>query len=139
MIDLNDDMRQALETALADGLPVIVATSGAAGMPDLAYKGSVLVWDKDHLAWWERAHGTTLKNLQENPQVSLLYRNPAKRQAWKYFGAVELLSDGPVREGIMARTPQAELDRDPDRKGIAVLIRVDRVMQAGQLFQEREG
>ncbi|MBK6662126.1 MAG: pyridoxamine 5'-phosphate oxidase family protein [Thermoflexaceae bacterium] len=96
-----------------------------------------MVWDKDHLAWWERAHGTTLRNLQENPQVSLLYRNPAKRQAWKYFGAVELLSDGPVREGIMARTPQVELDRDPERKGIAVLIRVDKVMQAGQLFQER--
>lgn len=138
MIELTQEMREALDSALADGLPVIVATSGAAGLPDLAYKGSALVWDTDHLAFWERAHGTTLRNLQENPQACLLYRNPAKRLAWKFFGTVELLTSGELREGIMERSPKAELDRDPDRKGVAVLIRIDRVLQGGQPLMERE-
>lgn len=138
MIELTDEMRAALESALTDGMPVIVATSGASGMPDVAFKGSAMVFDKDHLAFWERALGTTLRNMQENPQACLLYRNPTTRQAWKFFGAVELFPEGELREQIMARTNDIELSRDPEKKGVAVRIRVDRVLQAGQVIQERE-
>ena len=43
---------------------------------------------------------------------------------------------GETREGIMGRTFQPELDRDPERKGVAVLIRVDKV--GGSTAQQRE-
>lgn len=138
MIELTDEMREALDRAMPDGLPVMVGTAGASGMPDLAYKGSVMVWDAEHLAFWERAHGTTLSNLIENPNVCLLYRNPAKRASWKFFGGAELLREGALREAIMARTIPVELDRDPARTGVAVLIRVDRVIQAGKVIMERD-
>jgi len=138
VIELTDEMRDALAVALAQGVPMTVATASKAGVPDIAYKGSALVWDTEHLAFWERSHGQTLRNLQENPNVCLLYANFQARASWKFFGVVQLLADGPVREGIMARTPELELQRDPERTGVAVLVRVDRVLQRGQVVMERD-
>ena len=138
-VHLTQQMSEAFASAIPDGRPALVATASASGMPDLAYKGSLMVLDDDHLAFWERAHGTTLQNLQQNPQASALYWNPAARISWKFFGAAELLTSGPRRDEIveMGKTVQLELDRDPERKGVAVVIRVDKVIQLGQVVMER--
>jgi hypothetical protein len=32
----------------------------------------------------------------------------------------------------MSRTIQAELDRDPERKGVAVMVRVDKIVEPGK-------
>ena len=135
MIDLTE-MAELVDRSGPDGYTMLVATASKAGAPDLAFKGSVMVWDQDHLAFWERAHGTTLANLVENPQVALVYRNRDAGKNWRFWGDAELLRDGEVREGIMARTYQPELDRDPERKGVAVLIRVNKV--GGSTAQQRD-
>ena len=135
---LTDEMRAAFETSIADAAPVIFASAGKDGMPDIAFKGSALVFDSEHVAFWERALGTTFKNLQENPGVCLLYRNMATRTVWKMFGKAEVLTEGPIRQQIMDRTIQLELDRDPERKGAGVLIRIDKVIALGQVVMERE-
>lgn len=135
MIDLTE-MAEFVDRSGPDGYVMLVATASKSGAPDLAFKGSVMVWDKDHLAFWERAHGTTLQNLEENPQAALVYRNRDAGKNWRFWGDVKLLRDGEVREGIMARTYQPELDRDPERKGVAVLIRVNKV--SGSTSQQRD-
>ncbi|MGD9933742.1 MAG: pyridoxamine 5'-phosphate oxidase family protein [Dehalococcoidia bacterium] len=137
-IALTDQMRDELASALENRVPALVASASPSGEPDIAYKGSVMVWDDEHLAFWERAHGQTRRNLEANPGACVLFRNPESRLMWKFFGTAEVLPSGPVRDAIMAKTVQAELDRDPDRKGAAVVIRVDRVIQAGQVLMERE-
>lgn len=136
-VRLTDEMREAFANALTDGAPVIVATAGASGMPDVAFKGSAMIWDDEHVAFWERALGTTLRNLQENPQACVLYRNGPKRIAWKMFGVAELHPEGELRQQVMDRTIQLELDRDPERKGVAVIIRIDKVIALGQVIMER--
>lgn len=138
MIELTEEMKAAFETAIADGAPVIVASAGKSGMPDIAYKGSAMVFDKEHIAFWERALGTTFANLKENPGCCLLYRNPATRTAWKFFGEAEVLLEGDLRQQVMDRTIALELDRDPERKGAAIMVRIDRVVQAGKVLMERE-
>ncbi len=135
MIDLSE-MAEYVDRAHDDGLTCLVATASIDGQPNLAFKGSVMVWDKDHLAFWERAHGVTLANLEENPRVALVYRNREAGKNWRFWGDAELLRDGEVREGIMGRTYQPELDRDPERKGVAVLIRVNKV--GGSTSQQRD-
>ncbi|MCL4242701.1 MAG: pyridoxamine 5'-phosphate oxidase family protein [Dehalococcoidia bacterium] len=137
MIALTDEMKAAFETALADGAPVLVASAGKDGLPDIAFKGSAMVFDTDHVAFWERALGTTFRNFQENPGACVLYRNAKTRTAWKMFGQATVLTDGEVRQQVMDRTIPFELDRDPERKGAAILIRIDRVLQAGQVIMER--
>jgi predicted pyridoxine 5'-phosphate oxidase superfamily flavin-nucleotide-binding protein len=138
MIELNEGMAEAINKAAADAAPVLVATSSADGMPDIAYKGSVMVFDNDHLAWWERALGTTLANVRENGQACLYYVNRQTRRSWKFFGTAEVIDEGPVREEVMSRTIQGELDRDPERKGVAVMVRVDKVIEPGKEPMVRE-
>jgi predicted pyridoxine 5'-phosphate oxidase superfamily flavin-nucleotide-binding protein len=139
VIELTDQMREAVNSALAEGAPVVVATASQAGEPDIAFKGSAMVFDSEHLAFWERSGGRTLSNLRENPHICLLYRNPQRQVAWKFFGRAELHADGDLRQQIMGRTVEVELNRDPERKGVAVYVRVDRVVQGRDVIMQREG
>jgi len=128
---------ELVERAPADGSPCIAASSTPEGYPDMSFKGSLMVLDQDHLAWWEWSMGEQLKQIEESPRVSVLYRNPGTRVFLRWYGTAELLTEGDIRAQVMARTPQRELDRDPDRKGIAVRVRVDMVRQGGKVVQQR--
>jgi len=129
---------EGIDGAFADGTPTIWATASKDGAPDIAPKGSTMVFDKDHLAFWERAHGTTLDNLRENPQAAMFYRNQARKVgARRFYGDVTLYPSGDIREQVRSRTVQAELDRDPDNKGVAVVVRINRVVEGGRNLQSR--
>ena len=131
MIQLTQQMRELIDTALARGCPCVVGTASKDGMPNLGYKGSVMVFDDDSLAYWERTYQGTQHNLEENPQVMILFRDPATRAAWRFVGQATTHKDGPLREQVMARVVQPELDRDPERKGYAVIVKVDKVLPLG--------
>jgi hypothetical protein len=137
MIDLSD-MAEYVDRAHESGLTCLVATASADGRPNIAFKGSMMVWDRDHLAFWERARGETLAHLRENPRIAVVYRNKAAGKAWRFYGVTEVHEFDPLREEVMARTIPDELERDPERKGVAVLIRVDRVLGSG-VDQRRDG
>jgi hypothetical protein len=136
-IALTDDMQTAINNALNDRLPCLVATASASGMPDISYRGSVLAFDDEHLAFWERVKGETLANLEENPQAVVFYRNPQTRIGWRFYGQAQVLKDGDVREAIMEKVHPFELAQDKDLAGFAVLIRVDRVRQGNDVIMER--
>lgn len=138
MIEFTGEMVTALNNSFADRAPVMVASASSDGMPDIAFKGSAMAWDSEHIAFWERSLGRTFRNLQENPQCCLLYRNAEKRVAWKFFGVAEVHTEGELREKVMARTVQGELDRDPERRGAAVIIRIDKIVMGPQVLQERK-
>jgi predicted pyridoxine 5'-phosphate oxidase superfamily flavin-nucleotide-binding protein len=141
MIKLTDQMRELIDPALAKGTPCLVATASKDGVPNVGYKGSVMVFDDDSLAYWERTRQGTLENVEENPNVMILFRDPATRASWRFVGKAIVHKEGPLRDQVMARTVQAELDRDPERKGYAVIVRVDKVLPlSGQTpMQSRDG
>ncbi|MBI4218739.1 MAG: pyridoxamine 5'-phosphate oxidase family protein [Chloroflexi bacterium] len=135
MIQLTGEMKTAINNALADRAPCLLATASPDGRPSIGYRGSMMVFDESSLAYWERTFGRGSENVEANPHVAVLYRNPETRKAWKFFGRAEVHRDGPVRERVMARVVQPELDRDPDRKGVAVIVRLERVeTMAGQVL-----
>ena len=122
--DLVDNARTDHEQGLTTGL---VATSNE-GQPDLALKGSLMVWDKDHLAWWERSKRETLAALGVNPRVAILVRNPTRdRRALRFYGTARLVDDPELRERVWERVRQVEKDTDKEKQGVAVIVRVDRV------------
>lgn len=138
MIVLTDPMPQLIDNALANGVPCILATSSAKGEPDIGYKGSVMIFDNESLAYWERTRRQHLKNVQENPNVVVLFRDPKTRVNWRFHGIATVHEKGPIRDQVMARTVKDEIDKDPERKGFAVVIRVDRVTNlAGEVLQSR--
>lgn len=137
-IALTDEMARVLDNALVDRSPCLVATASVEGVPDVSYRGSMMVFDNEHLAFWERAKGETLNNLEQNPHVCVLYRNAETRQSWRFYGEAEVLKDGPLRAQIMERVNKFELAQDPERTGYAILIRVDRLRARNDTIMLRD-
>jgi len=138
MIALTDQMRELVDDALANKCPCILATASAEGEPDIGYKGSVMIFDDESLAYWERSKRRHLKNLSENLHVAVLFRDPGTGVNWRFYGVATVHADGPGRDQVMARVVKAELDKDPERKGLAVIIKVNRVTKlSGEVVQER--
>jgi general stress protein 26 len=137
-IALTDEMMQAIDNAITDRTPCLVGTASADGVPDVSYRGSMLALDTEHLAFWERVKGETLANIEENPKVVVMYVNGQTRNSWRFYGTAEVLRDGATRDRIMERVHQFELGQDPERKGFAVLIRVDRVRSRSETIMSRE-
>lgn len=139
MIKLTDEMRELLDTALADGYSCLVGTASKDGWPQISPKGSVMVYDDETLAYWERAKRSGLANLLDNPKVVVYYSNSEKRIRWRFYGEAWIEESGAVRDDVMSRTVQAELDRDPERQGAAVLVKVDRITELnGNVLQQRD-
>ena len=139
MIYLDNRMRELLYGAMGDGCTCLLGTATADGKPQISMKGSVMVFDRTTLAYWERAKRYALENVAANPNVVIFYRNSDLRLTWRFHGQAVVYETGAIRNNVMYRTVQAELDRDPERQGAAVLVRIDRITDlAGNVLQERE-
>ena len=138
MIKLTDQMRELVDKALANGCPCVLATAGPDGEPGIGYKGSMMIFDDESLAYWERTRRQHLKNITANPKVVVLFRDGKTRVNWRFHGTATVHDQGPLREQVMARVVAAELEKDPERKGSAVVIRVDKVTNlGGEVLQTR--
>ena len=138
MIKLIDEMRELIDNALANGCPCILATASPDGEPDIGFKGSMMVFDDESLAYWERTRRQHLKNVTVNPKVIVLFRDAKTKVGWRFHGVATVHDNDPVRDQVMARTVPAELEKDPERKGSAVVIRIEKVTNiSGQVLQSR--
>ena len=132
MPKIPDEVAECIYNALADGTPCLVGTVSADGTPEISPKGSVMAYEGG-LAYWERSHRGALRNVGANPNVVVYYRNPAQAEhlpqgaALRFYGKARIVEDAAEREAIMGRIVQKELDADPGRKGVAVVIAVDRI------------
>jgi hypothetical protein len=114
----------------------VVATAND-GVPDVALKGSLMVFDTDHLAWWERSHAETEAAVRANPQVAVMVRNSTRdRRTLRFYGEAHIVDDPALRARVWERVVQVEKDTDPEKNGVAVLVRVDRV-RAGKFDIQR--
>ena len=139
VIEITDEMKTALGTALSDGCAPLVGTASGVGWPQISPKGSVMVYDNETLAYWERAKRSAMGNLTDNPRVVIYYSNPITRVRWRFYGIATIYEEGPVREDVMSKTIQAELDRDPDRLGVAVLVKIETIGElSGDILQQRD-
>src|ERR1700723_3702612 len=71
---LSDTIKTLIRNAWEDGYPCLVATYGPAG-PNISPKGSMIVFDDAHLAYWERSKRTALENLSHDKRVCVMYSN----------------------------------------------------------------
>ncbi len=112
----------------------LVATVLPDGFAQVSPRGSTMVVDDEHLGLWERGRGSTSATLANGTKVTVFFRKPQLRESGvlpkggiaRFYGTAEIHRSGPVYEEIWRRLVQPEKDRDPDKKGFAVLIRVQR-------------
>jgi uncharacterized pyridoxamine 5'-phosphate oxidase family protein len=126
-IDLTDEIREHVNGALMAGNPILLASVDGAGKPRLSYRGSTQVFSKDQLAFWARnAEGSTLGAIRKNPNVAMMYREPAKRVFLQFSGRARL-AEGGERDRVYDSAPELERKSDPERKGVGVIIDLDKV------------
>ncbi|WP_428489915.1 hypothetical protein [Rhodopila sp.] len=104
------------------------------GFAQITPRGSTLVFDDTHFSLWERGKGSTADNFSDGTKVTIYFRKPQLRSDGtlpkggiaRFYGTARLHRSGPICEEVWTRLIQPEKDRDPDRKGFAVLIEVER-------------
>jgi predicted pyridoxine 5'-phosphate oxidase superfamily flavin-nucleotide-binding protein len=144
MIKITDDMKEFVNKALADGVPCLVGTVDPDGSPNIGPKGSVLVFDDATLAYWERSFRGANANVRKNDKVVVYYRNPAAAQrlgsngALRFHGRAEVHERDAIREQVKPMVVKPEIEKDPENKGFAVLIRLDKITDlSGKVLQSR--
>jgi uncharacterized protein len=125
-------IRELIRSAWDDGAPCLVATGGPDG-PNISPKGSMIVYDDDQLAYWERSKRQALTNLGHDRRVCVMYANfKAQREGildsgfLRFYGTAELHESGPAREAIFKLLLPREQNHVGADTGIGVLVKIDR-------------
>ena len=104
------------------------------GFAQISPRGSTMVYDDEHLALWERGKGSTNEQLHDGTKVTVFLRKPALREAGvlpkggiaRFYGTAKVHKSGAACDKVWQKLVQPEKDRDPEKKGFAVLVRVER-------------
>ena len=112
----------------------LVGTVLPNGFAQVSPRGSTMVYDDEHLALWERGKGSTNENLRDGTKVTVFLRKPPLRESGvlpkggiaRFYGTAGIHKSGSAYDTVWQRLVQPEKERDPDKKGYAVLIKVER-------------
>ena len=124
---LTDDLKGLVNNALADGAPLLLAAVSPDGKPVLSFRGSVQTYSDDQLGLWVRnGQGGTLDAIRANPNVILVYRS-ATTPVLQFHGRARIAESEEERSRVFDSAPDRERAADPERKGVAVIVDLDRV------------
>jgi len=127
-IELNETIANAVNNALTEGKPIVVAYVDDEGQPRLSFRGSTQVYSPSQLAIWVRnPEGGLQRALAKNPRMSLLYRSAEPRMFFNFMGRGHFEPADDVRKKVYESSPQGEQNADKERKGLALVIDLDRV------------
>jgi uncharacterized protein len=131
-LPISEKLRGLIQTALEDGAPCLLATQGPDG-PNISPKGSMVVFDDDHLAYWERSKKQALANLAHDNRFCIIYANFKAQRGGvldsgflRFYGTAELHEDGPVHEKIFSLLSPREQTHVGADTGIGVLVKIER-------------
>jgi len=128
---------KTLQSHIDSAFPEHVCLVGAAlpnGYAQITPRGSTMVLDDDHLALWERGKGSTNATMSDGAKLTVYFRKPQLRADGvlpkggiaRFYGVAKVVKSGPQYDAVWAKLVQPEKDRDPDKRGYAVLIKVER-------------
>lgn len=121
MARIDDDMRHIIESSRVG----FVATVGSDGKPNLSPKGSLAVWDDEHLCFANIASPQTIANLATNPRVEVNVVFFLARRGYRFKGTAEVSESGPVFDRVAETLRTNEGPQYPCHQGI--LVKVDEV------------
>ena len=84
---LNDDMKRVARQQRLG----FVATVCPDGTPNLSPKGTVAVWDDDHLVFADLASPVTMANLRQNPALEINLVDAFSRKGYRFKGAGRII------------------------------------------------
>jgi hypothetical protein len=127
-LELTGDIAAAINGAGEAGTAIVIAYVDAQGAPSMSYRGSTQVYSPHQVAVWARNPNEGLAvAVKERPLVSLMYLN--RQTPGPYFLSIKGRArvDPEANQQVYDNMMKGERDRDPDRKGVAVVVDVDTV------------
>ena len=93
---LTEDMQRVVrEQSLG-----FVATVCPDGTPNLSPKGTLTVWDDDHLVFADIRSPATLRNLRINPAVEINVVDPIARKGYRFKGTATVVDHGRLKDEV---------------------------------------
>ncbi len=130
MIELDDDTKSAIDGAFASRNVIVIGYVGDDDAPHLSFRGSTQVFSSDQLAIWVRnPDGGLVRSIRSRPRVALIYRSSEPRRVLTFAGRARV--DASANDRVYANSHPAERDRDPEKKGVALIIDLDLVTGFG--------
>ncbi|MGE0059061.1 MAG: pyridoxamine 5'-phosphate oxidase family protein [Dehalococcoidia bacterium] len=126
-IQLSDEIKGWVNNAYENRTPMVVVYVDPDGQPSMSFRGTVQAWSDTQLALWARGTGNIQNNITDRPQMTLWYRDPAARTTLQFRGRARITDDPEHRTQIFDNSPAAEQAADPERKGIAMIVDLERV------------
>jgi uncharacterized protein len=90
-----------MKRVVAEQRLVYVATVCPDGTPNLSPKGTIAVWDDDHLVFADIRSPGTIANLKNNPAVELNIVDPFRRKGYRFKGTGQVITDGEPFQEIL--------------------------------------
>jgi uncharacterized protein len=78
-----------------------VATVCPDGTPNVSPKGTLAVWDDDHLVFLDLRSPRTMRNLAANPAMEVNVVDPILRMGYRFNGTAKIVPAGPELEPIL--------------------------------------
>jgi predicted pyridoxine 5'-phosphate oxidase superfamily flavin-nucleotide-binding protein len=116
---LTDDMKRVVEEQQLG----FVATVCRDGSPNLSPKGTVAVWDDDHLVFADICSPDTIANLAANPAIEINVVDPLRRKGYRFKGTARVFGVGPDYDAALAFYHRRG---STSAKRHVVLVRVER-------------
>lgn len=79
-----------------------VATISPDNTPNLSPKGTISVWDDDHLVFADIKSPKTIANLEKNPSIEINVVDPITRRGYRFKGSGTILSCGEDYDKIIS-------------------------------------
>jgi hypothetical protein len=117
---ITSDMRAIIQAAHL----CFAATVTPDGKPNLSPKGTIRVWDDDHIFFLDIASPGTRANLKSNPFIEVNVVEQLSRRGYRFFGRARLHRDDEVFREATKRIYGEEGARYP--ADAVVLIEVER-------------
>lgn len=119
-----------MQKSLTEQRLIFVATVCPDGTPNLSPKGTVMVWDDDHILFTDLASPGTMRNLEHNPAIEINTLDVFARKGYRFKGVAAIHRGDHVFDTVVdrMRNGSVTLRRLADSVRAVALIRVDQAL-----------
>ena len=129
---LTEEIKSAVDGALDNQTPMMIAYSDNGGEIHLSFRGSIQAYSDDQLAVWARDPGGGLpRHIAARPKVTLFYHDPKTRTTYTFYGRAWIADDPGTRAVIFENSHPREQQMDFRRRGVAIVVDLDRLEGRG--------
>lgn len=141
-LELSPTLQEMIKSAFERGRPMSVAYADAQGHPQISFRGSLQPYSDTALAIWVRNPDSgILKAVRAGHEhIAMLYGEPGAQRTFLTFrGRGHIDNSDAVRRRVYDSAAAAERGRDPEQKGIPLIIELDSItgIFQGELLQMR--